>query len=258
MNSVVLRGSICYSTHPVSYIQDSIRSIRSWHDGEVIVSTWEGQEQFLKNVGGIDKIIISKDPGPGPIQHLRRQVISYENGINAAIGKKALVTRTDFVHHSNIFEHLDSEPLSLDHRFKIFQSRLVIGNMMCIDPRSAEIPNTFRLSDWFQAGNIEDIKNWGCVSHLIDTLDYSHFGCTEKAWFILFLIKNNISAISLRNTSSIDANYWDFILNNFIIKNTKSTLQSSNQNWSFQSEKLECYITEQLYDDMFKYKFNIQ
>ena len=101
-----------------------------------------------------------------------------------------MVTRTDFIHKKNIFHHLNDNPLQ-QNQFKIFKKKLLIGNMMSIDPSSQEVPNTFRLSDWFQVGLREDIENWGRIKNTISNMDLSNSGCTEKIWMTAVLKKNN-------------------------------------------------------------------
>ena len=69
--------------------------------------------------------------------------------------------------------------------------------MMSIDPSSQEVPNTFRLSDWFQVGLREDIENWGRIKNTISNMDLSNSGCTEKIWMTAVLKKNNYKNNSL-------------------------------------------------------------
>jgi hypothetical protein len=252
-NSVIFRGSLVYDKHPKNYLKESIKILREWFDGEVIVSTWKHQEKHLIGIDGIDKIVLSEDPREGPIQQLKRQIISYEKGLDVASGNLILVTRTDFIHRKNIFEYHNSLP-KFDEKFKILKEKLLIGNMMSINPVSNELPNTFRLCDWFQLGNSEDINNWGRVYQTMinSNIDYN---CTEKNWFVYFLLKNNVKNIE-NNTYEIDSFYWDYILSNFVIKNTITTLNSHNMNWSFQPEKLDCYLTEEIYNNKYNLKFN--
>jgi hypothetical protein len=248
--TIIFRGSVVFNKHPDNFLKESIEVLRNWFDGEVIVSTWKNQKEHVKNIKNIDKIILTDDPGPGPIQQLNRQIISYEAGLNEASNDLVMVTRTDFIHKKNIFHHLNDNPLQ-QNQFKIFKKKLLIGNMMSIDPSSQEVPNTFRLSDWFQVGLREDIENWGRIKNTISNMDLSNSGCTEKIWMTAVLKKNNYKNISPSDTSEIDKNFWDIVVNNFIIKNTKSTLHSYNMNWINQPEDLYCYISEELYNQKY-------
>jgi len=243
--TVVFRGSVVFDKHPKNFLEESVKVLRAWFDDEVIVSTWEGQEKYLTKIDGIDKVVISKDPGPGPIQHLNRQVMSYENGVENANGDLVLVTRTDFMHFIDLFQFYGGQN-KVDFRYKIFKSKLLIGNMMSINPLSYEVPNTYRLADWFQMGLKEDVANWGCISKQIKDKTFTS-PCTEKIWLTSCLSKNGLSCTP-EDTSAIDKDFWHYVISNFVIKNTKSTLKSINMNWINQPENLPSYITEELYN----------
>lgn len=251
--SIVFRGSVVFDKHPKNYLKDSINTVRNWFDGEIVISTWRGQEKHLSDINGIDKVVTLNDPGFGPIQNFKRQILSYNNGLNSCSGEMVLITRTDIIHRTNIFDFID-EDKNHDIRFKVLDKKILVGNMMSISPSSNEIPNTFRLCDWFHLGYRRDIENWGNILDIVDNSKIT-YTCTEKTWFIYFLIKNNIFKINTLTTESIDSYYWDYIISNFIIKNTKSTLQSFNMNWQFQPENIESYITEKEYSDQYNFRF---
>ena len=253
--TIIYRGSVVFDKHPKNFLKNSIKTLRTWFDGEVIVSTWDNQEKNLIGIDNIDKVIISKDPGEGPIQNFKRQVLSYQKGVESSTGDLILVTRTDVIHNKDIFKYINDCP-KFNQNFKVFKNKLLIGNMMSINPLSNENPNTFRLSDWFHLGFRSDIENWGDIYDMI-TNNNTIYSCTEKTWFIYFLIKNNIIEITETNTNSIDNLYWDYIISNFIIKNTRSTLNSFNMNWDFQPENLNSYITEKEYMNQYNLRFNI-
>ena len=215
--TIIFRGSVAFDKHPENFLKQSIEIIRTWFNGEIIVSTWKNQKDYLKNIKNIDKVILTDDPGPGPIQQLNRQIISYESGLDQASNDLVMVTRTDFIHKKDIFQYLDDNPLQ-QKEFKILKKKILIGNMMSIDPDSQEIPNTFRLSDWFQVGLREDIENWGRIKNTISNMDLSNSECTEKIWMTAFLRKNNYKNISPSETSEIDKNLWNIVVNIFIVK----------------------------------------
>ena len=109
--SIILRGSLSYDNHPQSFLSNIVNTIRTWFDGEIIISTWEGQEHNISTSLGIDKIVLTKDPGPGPIQHWKRQVVSAIEGFNASTGDLVLISRPDMLFEKDIFQFIDTEEL---------------------------------------------------------------------------------------------------------------------------------------------------
>lgn len=258
MKSIVIRGSICFDSHNQNYLQEVINSIRSWFKDEIIISTWKNQEEHLYSICGYDKIILSEDPGPGPIQHIKRQITSYKNGIAVCEGDEIMVIRSDIKINTDPFNFLFKFNKKPNDNLNIFKKKIIIFNMMSIIPESFECPNTFRLCDWLHVGDKEDIKLFGEVLSDLNQLDLQILNvsyslsntCTEKLWLMLVL-KNKIKDTDIFDTKSIDKYCWDFIINNFIILNTKSTLNAMNLNWQFQPENLNCYITQQLYEQKY-------
>lgn len=247
--SVVVRGSLSYNKHPKNFIELVVNSIRSWFDGELILSTWEGQEKYLNNDLDIDKVVYSSDPGSGPIQHWQRQVVSYQNGLSVSSGDEIMVTRTDMVHKINPFQFLNTFQNS-GSDLKVFDNKLVVSNMMTIRPDSNEYPNTFRVCDWMQVGSREDIFKWSDILNYILNLDLeklSEMNCTEKLWALSVLKNKYPDIIDIYDSSNIDEFAWDFIVNNFIVLDTKSMLGAINMNWHFQPEYLPCYLDHDTY-----------
>ena len=62
-------GGCCNDTST----QRAIDAVRSWHDGDIIVSTWKCESAF--ELGGNVTRILTDDPGPGPIQNINRQIV---------------------------------------------------------------------------------------------------------------------------------------------------------------------------------------
>lgn len=252
--SLIIRGSILYDKHPENYLESVVKSIRSWFDGEIILSTWEGQEQYLNASLEIDEVVFSTDPGPGPIQHWKRQVISYQNGLEKSSGDVIMVTRSDIIHNKNIFDNLDTFPNSTDD-LKVFDKKLVVSNMMTIRPDSDEFPNCFRICDWIQVGYRNDIYKWSDVLGYVDSLNLSKvtdMNCTETLWFLSVLKNKFGDLINIYDSSNINQYAWEAIVNNFIVIDTKSTMQAVNKNWEFQPEYCPCYVTENLYQELYK------
>jgi hypothetical protein len=258
--SVIFRGSVLYAGAasrdiPKNYLKESVIKLREWFDGEVIVSTWKGQEEHLKGIDGIDKVVLTDDPGPGPVQHIKRQTLSYINGIKESTGDLLMVTRTDISHEVDPFPYL-FELKQNDGAFRVFDERIITGNMMTIYPDGPEYPSHFRICDWFQIGKREDIFKWGDIFGLINNDIIIGNPCTEQIWSLSVLKKYYDDSIDYHNIEPIKKYAWDYLLNNFRILDMKSTLKALNHNWNFQPEYLPCYITEKMYNDVYisKYK----
>jgi hypothetical protein len=244
--SVIYRGSVCFDKHPVNFLSESIKNLRKWFEGEVIVSTWKNQEKYLTGINGIDLVVVSDDPGSGPIQQINRQIISFQEGLYKSSGDVCLITRTDVTHNCDIFNFFDTDQIK-NENLKIFDKKITIGNMMSIIPDSREYPSHFRLGDWFHLGQKSDLTKWSDILDIVNSKKINGFQCTEQIWSLSVIIKQ-LNVIKEYSEFELIKNYsWDYILNNFSIWNTKSDLCSHNMNWGFQPEFLESYINRELY-----------
>jgi len=244
--TIIFRGSVCFDKHPENFLKTSINECRKWFDDEIIVSTWKGQEDYMSEIDGVDKVIFSTDPGPGPVQQINRQIISFKEGLNNTDSDLILVTRTDVIHSIDIFNFFDLDKKCTDN-LKIFEKKITIGNMMSIIPESNETPSKFRLGDWFHLGLKKDLEKWVNIYDLVNSEQILGMSCTEQIWSLCVIKKYLKSILSVNNYSHIDNNSWDYILNNFSIWDTKTDLKSINMNWSFQPEYLNSYITRNHY-----------
>lgn len=244
--SVIIRGKI------FPYTQQTIDSIRTWFDGELIISTWTTENISVLN--GYDILVSVDDPGPGPVQQMKRQLVSYKNGIDASSGEIALVTRSDMLHYKDIFQYFGALK-NKNEIFKIFDERLIIGNMMSIHPDRGcpgenDSERYFRLNDWFQLGLKNDLSKWCNILDVVEQ-NISANICTEQFWFAGCLKKYFNNSMDLSNLKFYKEFLWLSILNNFRILNTKSTLRSINKSWEFQSENIICYLMEEEYNKKF-------
>ena len=272
-NSILLRGSICSDKRPVSFIKENIQSIRNWFDGELVLCTWKNQYDLLSKEDNknIDKIILLEDPGSGFVQAYNRQLISYREGLNNCSGDVVLVARTDLNIAKNSFLIWDTIPLKNNGRMKIFDKRVLIGNMMTINPDKTKPHNYFRTSDWMHLGQKKDLEKLCSVlptsiqlyeealraklvhGHSYNLID-NELGDpgTEQIWLISLIrqyLKVDIDLINYKKFELETA--WDAILNNFCVKNTRSSLNVHNMNYAFQPEDLWCYLTEDDYNNKY-------
>lgn len=255
--TVVIRGGVNTNKRPHNYLQTVVDSIRTWHAGEIVLSTWVSHLDIAKATNGLDKIVLSIDPGDGPIQQMRRQMTLYQAGVQNCTGDLIMVTRTDIVHFQDLFEIIDSQPNHSMYQFDIFDSKLVISNVMTIDPDSSEQVKTFRPCDWFHVGHRGDILKVASIGTDLDATPQKLLSklwsegkiCTEKLWFILLFNKFHRSyKIDWSDTSEWDKYAWEVLLDNFIVVDMISTAKSINLNWAFQPQKLPCYITQQKFE----------
>jgi hypothetical protein len=244
-NTVLIRGKLFDKTPLV------ISSIRKWFNGEIILSTWK-HEDIDKYRKDVDKIILTEDPGEGPVQQFKRQLVSYNEGINHSTGVKTLVIRTDIICNSDVFEIHDQIQQKPKENFKLFNNKVLIGNMMTIDPDIGVVGEPiysryFRICDWFQCGYTEDIIKFSKVISEVDKIKNTIL-CTEQLWYLIVIKQNLFNNLNIDKFEQILSFNWDIMLNNFIVYNTKTKLNIENFNWNFQPEFLHGYITEEKFN----------
>ena len=254
--SIVLRGSISYDKHPHNFLENIVKSIRSWFDDEIIISTWKGEENKISSSLEVDKVIFTEDPGPGPIQNWKRQVVSALEGFKNSTGDLVMISRPDIIFKKDVFQYVDLYPKSND-TFKIFDHKLVVSNMMTLRPDGDVDPKYFRVSDWMHVGYRNDIFKMINVLEQTEKYDYSKHDsksigdCTEVSWF-LSALKNNLGdIIDIYNCDNIKEYAWDAIMNNFVVLDMRTTMGAYNMNWDFQPEYCPCYFNEVLYQDLY-------
>jgi len=242
--SIIYRGSLFFDKRPEIFIKHSIESARKWFDGEIIVSTWKHHEKHLLGIDGIDKVILTEDPGSGPIQQMNRQLTSYMKGVENSNGDEILVTRSDIAHDKNIFDFLYKNTKK-NNIFNIFKNKIVVGNMMTISPSSNEKIKHFRINDWFHCGTKEDIFQLGDIKNTLLEQNTNGMDCTEQAWSLCLIKKYIDKNLNFQNFEEFYKNSLNYMVNNFDIYNTKTSLGVTNYNWYNQPEFLDCYITEE-------------
>ena len=257
--TIVFRGSICSDRYKNNFLKDIVFELRKWFSGEVIVSTWYGQEEYASRINGVDKFIYNVDPGQGLIAHNRRQHISFRQGVKESNGDLIFVTRTDCLITKDPFSLMDMNYCS-DDRFRFVESRMVAGNMMTFTPNFCNSSKEkwegyFRLGDWFHMGYRNDILKWGDVLEFSEKINTSIEGkqipnrSVEQLWLMTAInkySKDKIDMQSYENLSKDDA--WAGILNNFRVVNIRSNAGIYNMNWAQQSEFHPLYMTEHEYE----------
>jgi hypothetical protein len=250
VNSIVFRGI------PGDQFVEIIEAARNWHDGEIILSTWEDVEVPADLV---DKVIRDRDPGqvnnisnPSLI-HARRQILAAFNGVSEASGDKVLLTRADIIHRAPLFDFVAKRDRAAKTFNKLFDHKVVCSNMMTLDPDTkygAPRERYYRVSDWFQCGFREDVLKFVDIINEVER--YKHSGCClEQLWLISSLNKHSddtIVPILIEETLSTIKDSWRTLLTNFKVVDTRSTAKAENYRWLHQPEYFGCYITEKKYE----------
>lgn len=259
MNTILYRGSISFDRRPINFMDESLKSIREWFDGEIIVSTWKGQEHLITDKNLINKLIVDDDPGSGPMQSFKRQAKSFLNGIDACNGDIIAVLRPDMIFTKDMFQALPEPKTKNNGQYQILNNRITVGNMMTIHPEAYEANKNFRISDWVHIGKKEDLKKWCDIIDIIESEDYDGIGGTEQAWAFSVIKKHLYPNLTVKEIGELHDHYWNFLLNNFTVLNTISTLGLINKNWDFQPEFHPLYLTEETYNKKYNelYEDNI-
>lgn len=258
--TILIRGGLLTKNNIV-HIDEVVYNIRKWFDGEVVVSTWSGQEHLLPSNLLIDKVVYTDDPGPGPVGNLKRQVLSMMEGLKHCSGEMVLSIRPDILLTKDIFAEYYEIPYK-NEISKIFKNRILTCSHMSIDKDNfydaPEHARYFRISDWLHLGHKEDLVKMCDILEIFDGLEqdkivnngwyqYKNCECCEQFWG-LCLIKKYFQDFNLCDIESIKEIHYNYICNNFIIKNTMSDLGALNITWDFQPEDTHFYITKEKYE----------
>lgn len=252
-NNIILQGKI----HELDKLQKCIDSIRNWFEGKLIVSTWEGQNILPLN--GVDEIVTLKDPGAGPFNGLH-PVEKHCNLIRQLVGLKEVLhycndglifkIRNDCLVNNNVFDlYKDETCFGL---LSLFNKKIMIGNIMTINPNNKSESNPyFRASDWFYLGHRNDLDKLCSVLDIINDTDYSNSLLGTEHILAFNLLKYyKFKNLTLNSFKRIYGLSWDYILNNFQVKNTISSCGIINiEKWANQPEDLPCYLTESIYNE---------
>lgn len=260
-HTILIRGGITTERRTVPYVTQTLPTIRKWFDGELVISTWKGQEVYLEGLESyFDKLILTDDPGDGFTQAYNRQLISYEKGFAECSGELILSARADMNFETDIFPFWHKMQDRIRNHMRVFENRVLVGNMMTISPEKAEPKESFfRVSDWFHLGAKKDIgklsgvleKSKELYSRATGLVDlscnsYKNEHGTEQIWFISLLNAFVDPTLDLTNYQDRTLECaWNALINNFGVLNTISTLRAKNLNWYFQPEFHSQYITEQ-------------
>lgn len=212
LNSVVIRGVVNNNTPVV------VESIRKWHDGEIILSTWDGDPPVLP----VDKLVLSKDPGKAHIHNAQRQITLAKAGVDVAKGEKILLTRTDVMHTVNCFDSIEDGKITLldfytinpDFDFSLL--RRGIRNQF-----TPQHKTFFKITDFVQWGYAQEIKDW--TSQKVKDLMFQYAktypypkSTVEQIWCVSFLQQRGYD-VSIEKLSDCHDLRWSALIENFML-----------------------------------------
>lgn len=260
--SIVIRGA-----DSSGHTQAVIDSIRSWYCGELVLSSWLHQD--VSKLNGLSFAVLSRDPGPGPIfdgphkhvQNAYRQLIAGYEGIKHSSGDVILVIRSDTTMTQSPFHFFDDPAFcKATDSFKIFSKKIVIGNMMSINPDVNYEPiyeRSFRVGDWFHLGSREDVlKYFGSYDFMHNGRNPKHIG-VEQNWLGATVKKYSKPDLDLLNLDRYHEFAWDIILNNFRVIDNYSTAKSYclKRDWINQPADHPAYLMQKEYEKRYSEKF---
>jgi hypothetical protein len=233
MNSVVFRGQLFRGSGKTSINQFDkvLRSVRDWHDGEVILSTWDDQPMDFDQKM-VDVVITTKDVGQDELRcypfkrNCKRQTTLANLGAEAATGDKILLTRTDMIHKENIFNQVIPNKLTIpvllsmdpDYRgpFKNRKHENIKNPYFYISEACTRL---FHPSDLFQCGFALDVKRWASKEVAASVLkNMQSFCCIEQLWCISYLNIFKGYEIDFFDLESHHDQRWSALVDNFEIK----------------------------------------
>ena len=259
MNSIVYRGI------PHETFYDNLKQVRSWHSGEIILSTWKDVEVDNNTSSMIDHIVRSEDPGEDidignpSLRFASRQVVAAKAGVDKAAGEKVLLTRTDINYaraKENLFDKVQIN--KSQSSYKVFSAPLVVGSIMSIDPSVSRARSVcddavhgyartmfFRMCDWFQCGYKADLEKFTDVQEEI--IKARHSGCClEQLWFICCFNKNSFMRFYPHSLEDHQNVFWGVTVENFKIINSQGLNAGK---WAHKTNE-DIYISEEKYNEM--------
>lgn len=177
-----------------------VESVLSWSNNlPIVLSTWGKVDYEHEKV----QILSLEDPGPGPIQNYKRQVIGLRRGLRLFQDNDiVLKIRSDIITPVNPFLFWLKEPCN-----DIFDYKVGISKIMTRRPD--KFP--WFISDWIWLGTCRDLKRIASVDP--DTSTIISNAC-EATW-----------AYKLYCEYSKTKDYRSFLFENYQVLRTKGDLQ---------------------------------
>jgi hypothetical protein len=268
MDSIVFRGllgkkgpiDMKRGNYLLEDFQYVLKEVRRWHQGEIILATWDNQPlEFDKKL--VDKIIILPDVGETEdskyksMDNTKRQLTLANAGVNEASGEKIFLTRTDMVTKKDVFKFVKDDRLviprllSRDPNYRGPYGKMKNVDVYVSENFTAKNFLNFCPSDLSQCGFAKNVKNWASKDVMDLVLNNVHTGlCIEQLWCIAYVnifrgfdIDFN-DPMNQRGTEMQSTLPWEVLCRNFIVKDLKSLkiqhLQSKYHNPKYQKKPI--------------------
>jgi len=200
--------------------KEYILSVKNWYSGPIIFSTWESEKAKIPFIDNL-YLLPLKDPGPGPIQNLKRQVIGLKEALDRFVDDDELVLklRSDMSCPTNPNNFYKAEVCC-----DMFTRKVGISRIMTRDP----VTFPWFISDWIWLGLGRDLKR-------IASIDFDDIkivsNSTEATW-----------AKKLHSLYSKSKTPVEFVTNNYQVLNITSDIGMECAHYRGQPENHPFYI----------------
>jgi hypothetical protein len=221
-----------------------VGGIRAWFAGELILSTWDRGTR--PTIPGVDRVLLLEDPGPGPVQNIKRQIVGLKSALEMIDSEVVFKTRSDMIHRKDVFDFFRHQK-GYESEFSIFSDRVVISSVMTMNHDSPPEYRPLSPSDWFYVGIRKDLERYCDVLKEVDT--YGHLNmCCEQLWFLSAIKKYlnlGIDVTKIKDLNSIVK--WKLLLNNFVVLNTNRVADAVCLRYRHNCDDNVIYVNEEVF-----------
>ncbi len=245
--SVVIQGPLRPET------RQCILSVRrTLPKSEIIVSTWEKSDFSI--LDGLDGFTLLKNVDPNPdgktyfndiaesaTFNLNRQIVSSYNGICAATRKYVLRMRADIDLQSSDFLNFWDQFPCRDEKYAFFKHKIIVPNMVSINPNFSRGYFQIQISDWMQFGlksDMVELYNLDLMSeydmdfyihnpeyklapHLIDGDAHCKWRWGSEQYIFISNVKKHLPNLNYPHRKAVTSDIINaekrFYINNFIV-----------------------------------------
>lgn len=262
MISFVVQGQVGPTTI------ECLKSIRTlFPNGEIVFSTWAGEQvpQLVEEM--CDCIVQVKDPGElkAHAHNYKRRIVGINAGLEAASGEKIVQCRSDIFFTSSRFIDFLYVNMPRIPSISSFKERILIGNVNTCNPfgpNGAWTTQSFGYCDWFFAGEADDIRNLFNTSYpeQLETNknEFGYLLSPEQMLAISAFERNQRFKVDIKHQHDQD-NFvkrlciTDLVNNYIVLQNSKIGIVNTKYNWP---EDSIGYFQEKDWKKWFKQIFN--
>ena len=182
--------SIIYRGLYTDTVRKNIEHISTLYpECDIVLSTWDYEKQNTDKINKKVKIVLSKDPGPGPIQNLNRQTVLATAGLSCAEREYVFMCRTDVLHKK-------LPPLIFDNKIYYSSIMSVLYGHPCPHPErffshGKDRQYYCRFGDWYHYSKKENLLSLYSIFTEEEVKYCSNsVNCTEQYLFMREMLKN--------------------------------------------------------------------